>query len=229
VPLQFVAFHLLTLGGMGSATTPAQHASAEHLLKGAQKGRRADLEELFRRELPPLQRWAFAHVPAAVRRAGETDDFVQLAMLRTLRRLPHLRMADAGTLQPYLRRVLTNLVRDRTRTGGRHPETVQLQDDEAMQTGSQLDTAIVAEAYARYRAAVARLSPRQAAALTARIEEGLDYAAVARRARCASAGAARVMVGRALTRVWAEVQALRTSAGRAGASTETGSVFGQRR
>jgi RNA polymerase sigma factor (sigma-70 family) len=198
---------------MGSSIR-AQHASTEQLLKGAQQGRRADLEELFRRELPPLRRWAFAHVPAALRRAGEADDFVQLAMLRTLRRLPHLRMAEAGSLQPYLRRVLTNLLRDRMRTNGRQFETVPLHDDEVIQRSSQLDAVIVAETYARYRAAVARLSPREAAALTARIEEGLGYAAVARRARCASAGAARVMVGRALARVWAEVRALRASGGR---------------
>jgi RNA polymerase sigma factor (sigma-70 family) len=200
---------------MTSETADARHASTEQLLEGAQQGRRADLEELFRRELPPLRRWAFAHVPSSVRRAGDTDDFVQLALLRTLRRLPHLRMADTGTLQPYLRRVLTNLVRDRVRGTGRRLETVQLQEEDAAGEGSQLDAAIVSETYARYRAAVAALSPREAAALVARIEEGLDYAAVARRAGCASAGAARVMVGRALTRVWAQVRAPRAPATRA--------------
>jgi RNA polymerase sigma factor (sigma-70 family) len=192
---------------MPAKSVRSRHASTEQLLHGAQQGRRADLEELFRRELPPLRRWAFAHVPSAVRRAGDTDDFVQLALLRTLRRLPHLRTAEAGTLQPYLRRVLTNLVRDRTRTTGRQPQSVPLHEDQAPDRGSQLDSAIVAETYARYRSALAALSPREAAALTARIDEGLDYAAVARRAGSASAAAARVMVGRALKRVWAEVRA----------------------
>jgi DNA-directed RNA polymerase specialized sigma24 family protein len=104
------------------------------LLKGAQRGRRADLEELFRRELPPFRRWAFTHVPSSVRRAGDTDDFVQLALLRTLRRLPGLAIGEAGTLQPYLRRVLINLVRDRTRSVGRGPVIMPLHDDDTPTT-----------------------------------------------------------------------------------------------
>jgi DNA-directed RNA polymerase specialized sigma24 family protein len=65
---------------------------------------------------------------------------------------------------------------------------------------------IATEAYARYRTAVARLSPRAQLAVRARLEEGLDYAAVARSAGCASPAAARIMVGRALERVTAEIR-----------------------
>ena len=37
--------------------------------------------------------------------------------------------------------------------------------------------------------------------LAARLEQGLDYAAVARRAQCATSAAARTLVGRALARI----------------------------
>jgi hypothetical protein len=66
---------------------------------------------------------------------------------------------------------------------------------------------LAAEAYARYRRAVSRLSPRAQRALAARLEEGLDYAGVARVAPCASPAAARALVGRALERVVAEIRA----------------------
>ena len=176
-------------------------------MQGAQRGRRADLEELFRRELPPLRQWAFAHVPSSVRRAGDTDDFVQLALLRTLRRLPHLGEAVDGTLQPYLRRVLTNLVRDHARSSARQPAMQSLEDWDHQDTRSPLEAMLAHEAYARYQAAVLRLSPRARTALTARLERGLDYAAVAAQAQCASAAAARALVGRALGRVVAEMRA----------------------
>lgn len=167
----------------------------------------AELEELFRRELPLLRRWAFAHVPASIRRSGDTDDFVQVALLRTLRRLPHLRACDSGTLQPYMRRVLKNLVRDHARAGGRRPEMRPIEEWDESDDSSHLDRMIASEAYARYRAAVAKLSPRAQIAVRARIEQGLDYEAVARHAQCASPAAARIMVGRALNRVAADLRA----------------------
>lgn len=192
---------------MARRRPPGTTRAADRLLRGAQRGRRADLEELFRRELPPFRRWAFGHVPAAVRRAGDTDDFVQLALLRTLRRLPHLAAGELGTLQPYLRRVLTNLVRDRTRSVARGPALLSLQEDDYADETSPVDALITAEVLARYRAALATLSRRERTALRARLERGLDYREVARCAGCVSSGAARVMVGRALARVEARIRA----------------------
>jgi RNA polymerase sigma factor (sigma-70 family) len=176
-------------------------------IRRAQKGGRAELEELFRRELPPLRTWAFANVPAAVRRSGGTDDLVQITLLRTLRRLPHLSAAANGTLQPYLRRVFKNLVRDYSRAAGRMPPIDPLEDWDTQDTRSPLGAMLAAEAYARYRHAVSRLSPRAQRALAARLEEGLDYGGVARVAPCASPAAARALVGRALERVVAEIRA----------------------
>jgi len=186
----------------------------QNLLRKAQRGRRIAIEELFRRELAPLRRWAFANVPAAIRRGGDTDDFVQRALLRTLRRLPHLRLADDGTLQPYLRRVVMNLVRDHGRAQARQPETRPLQDWDHPIMRSPADAMIGAERYARYRAAVRKLSPRARVALQGRIERGLDYAAVARLAQCASPAAARAMVGRALERVMKDMRAGETPGAR---------------
>ena len=191
---------------MARRRPPEATAASDRLLKGAQRGRRADLEELFRRELPPFRRWAFSNVPSSVRRAGDTDDFVQLSLLRTLRRLPYLANGDAGTLQPYLRRVLTNLVRDRTRSVGRGPTILPLEDSDHSLESSPVDALITSEVIAKYRAALATLSRRERTALRARLERGLEYREVARCAGCASTGAARVMVGRALARVEAQLR-----------------------
>lgn len=191
---------------MARRRPPEATGASDRLLKGAQRGRRADLEELFRRELPPFRRWAFTHVPSSVRRAGDTDDFVQLALLRTLRRLPDLAIGEMGTLQPYLRRVLTNLVRDRTRSVGRGPSMRPLHEDDHAGEASPVEALVTAELIARYRAALATLSPRERTALRARLERGLAYRDVARCAGCVSTGAARVMVGRALARVEQQIR-----------------------
>ena len=115
-------------------------------------------------------------------------------------------MLENGTLQPYLRRVLTNLVRDRTRSVGRGPTMRPLKDDDYAVELSPVDALLSAELIARYRAALATLSPRERTALRARLERGLAYRDVARRAGCVSSGAARVMVGRALARVEAQIR-----------------------
>jgi RNA polymerase sigma-70 factor (ECF subfamily) len=136
-----------------------------------------------------------------VRRGGDADDYVQIALLRTLRRLPYLRLGDQTTLQPYLRRVLSNLVHDRARLAGRRPPLLPIDDDMLTVPSSQEDALRAAETFDRYRAAVASLTPRERAALTARLHRHWDYARVARSAGCPSEGAARVMVGRALAKV----------------------------
>jgi DNA-directed RNA polymerase specialized sigma24 family protein len=118
---------------------------------------------------------------------------------------------EAGTLQPYMRRVLTNLVRDHGRATARLPRLSPLYDDDLAHTTSPLDTMIAAQLIARYRDAVARLSPRERTALQARIERGLGYDEVAKCAKCASSGAARVMVGRAMARVEAELRGVRSN------------------
>lgn len=104
-----------------------------------------------------------------------------------------------GTL--YLRRVVRNLVRDDTRAAGRSAAMAPLDGSEPEDACSALDAMLAAEAYARYLRALATLSPRARLALTARLQQGLDYAGVAKVAKCASAAAARAMVGRALERV----------------------------
>lgn len=190
---------------MGVERTTGRGGKKDDAVRRAQSGRRADLEELFRRELPPLRRWAFANVPSVVRRSGGADDLVQIALLRTLRRLPHLSACDAGTLQPYLRRVLKNLILDHSRSNGRFP-VQPLEDWDSQDTRTPLGMMLAKEAYTRYLAAVAKRSPRARRALTARLERGLDYASVAKIAPCASPAAARALVGRALERVAAEIR-----------------------
>jgi DNA-directed RNA polymerase specialized sigma24 family protein len=130
-----------------------------------------------------------------------------VAVLRTLRRLPHLRASEQGTLQPYLRRVVVNLTRDHLRTLGGAPPVIELDESIAATRRSRLDDILAKEAVRRYRQVVSTLSRKEQAALAARIEHGLPYAHVARAAGCATEGAARVMVGRALKRVITQLSA----------------------
>jgi RNA polymerase sigma factor (sigma-70 family) len=189
---------------------------AAELVRRAQGGERDAVNELFLRELPPLRRWTFSHVPAAVRRSGDADDFVQIALLRTLRRLPHLRLNGDETLQPYLRRTVLNLIRDHGRAAGGRPLMVGVDEHSTSSRHTALDVLLARETVRQYRQALGLLSTRERAALVARLEHGWDYRQVAAHAGCLTESAARVMVGRALKRVLANVREQRLQRRRRG-------------
>jgi len=171
------------------------------LIQRAQHGDRRAIETLFTLELPRLRRWARGRVPKRAQYRATADDLIQEVLIKALRGLRHFSLDRGASFQAYLRRALVNMVRDELRASARGPLVMPLEDLHRSYAPSQLDRAIGREAYARYRAALARLTPRARLAAVARLEGGASYRDVATRIGCGNALAARSVVGRAVERI----------------------------
>jgi RNA polymerase sigma-70 factor, ECF subfamily len=187
--------------------------SESSVVERAQHGDRLALNALFRRELPPLRRWAQARVPRMLWRRLDVDDFVQLTFIRALRRHTEFQVRHSASFQSYLRKILVNLVRDELRLVGRLPDiSAELGDIAAPFAPNALDLLLGKEAQRRYRLAIRTLRPRMRAAVVARLEKGLSYDDIAVRLGLVTPAAARAMVGRGVERVTAEMRRLKPRA-----------------
>jgi RNA polymerase sigma-70 factor (ECF subfamily) len=190
---------------------PAQ--SAEHpgallsdeptieLVVRAREGDRMAVEALLQRSIPGLKRWAHGRLPAAARGALDTGDLVQETVLHVLRRLDTFEPRHVGAMQAYLRQSVINRIRDEVRRIGRHPAPAELPQDLASDLPSPLEEAVRVEAYERYRAVLADLSPRDREMIVARIEAQWNLGEIAERFGMRSVDAARMAVTRALRRL----------------------------
>jgi RNA polymerase sigma factor (sigma-70 family) len=183
---------------MGSAGTVQRGRESSRLLAAAQKGNKAALEKLFERELPALRRWVHGRVPRWMYSTSDPDDIVQLTAIRTLHHLHHLDGSKYPSLQPYMRQTALNLVRDEARRAGRAPETVPLEDDDAVYEPTPADASFGKAMWRTYRRALKAIPARHRDCIVGRIERGLSYADLARELNRPSQGAARVAVVRAL-------------------------------
>src|SRR5689334_2064563 len=82
------------------------------LLDRIRDGDAAALNELIRRYLPRLSRWAAGRLPTWARDMNETDDLVQDTLARAAAQLGHFEHRHDGALQAYLRRAVMNRIRD---------------------------------------------------------------------------------------------------------------------
>jgi RNA polymerase sigma factor (sigma-70 family) len=104
-------------------------------------------------------------------------------------------------MQAYLRQSVINRIRDEVRKIGRQAPPDALPPDLASETISPLESAVQAEAYERYRAALSELAPRDREMVVARIEAQWSFAEIAQRFGAPSPDAARMAVSRALKRL----------------------------
>jgi RNA polymerase sigma factor (sigma-70 family) len=175
--------------------------STFELLERLRAGEADALDELIRRYLPPLERWARGRLPREARDLGDTQDLIQDSILRTLKNLCRFRPEHEGALQAYLRQAVMNRIRDEVRRVRRRPVREELAEDLQCESGSPLEEAIGGEALARYEAALAALRPEDREAVVARVEMGQSYAELAETLGKPSVEAARVAVRRALVKL----------------------------
>lgn len=171
------------------------------LLTRARSGDAAAMDEIFRRSLPPLRRWAHGRLPIAARGALETQDLVQDALLNALRQLDRFEVRHQGAFQAYLRQAVLNRIRDEARRVVRRPTPVELQDEHPSHAASPLDVVIGRQGVARYEAALQQLSETDREAIIGRLELQYDYQELATMLGKPTANAARVAVTRALARL----------------------------
>ncbi|HSM50047.1 MAG TPA: sigma-70 family RNA polymerase sigma factor [Thermoanaerobaculia bacterium] len=179
-------------GGVESTTT---------LLVQVRDGDERAREELVRRLLPRLRRWAHGRLPQYARDLADTDDLVQVALLRALDRVSEFEPRREGAFLAYLRRIVLNSVRDEIRRAGRRPLRGELAESLSEPGPSLVEKAIGREVVAAYEAALSSLPEEQQEAVIMRVEFGYTYPEIAEALGKRSANAARMEVSRALLRV----------------------------
>ena len=158
---------------IGRADAGPLEPTSWRLLAGARRGESGALSELLCRYLPQLRRWTHGRLPAWIRTAADTSDLIQDAVLRTLGRLDAFEPHGRRALASYLRAAVRHRICDEHRRIGRRGAAAPLSDDLAASGPSSLDLAISTETEARYRAALARLEPRDRELIVAHLE--LNY------------------------------------------------------
>jgi RNA polymerase sigma factor (sigma-70 family) len=176
--------------------------SSLELIQRAQSGDEGALEILLARYRPRLQRWARGRLPHYAREMTDTDDLVQEAMVGTFKNFRAFDSRGDWALQAYLRRAVTNRIRDEMRRVASRPRREEL--DETAPAGndaSPLETLLGKEVLTKYERALASLDEVEREAVIARLELGCSYDEVAALVDRPSADAARMMVSRALAKL----------------------------
>src|SRR5678816_3917151 len=128
----------------------ANHESTGELLSRIRGGSSDAQERLFARVLPILQRWARGRLPSGARDAIDTDDLVQVTLLRALMRMESFEHRGEGAFLAYLRQVMMNAVRERIRHTGRRPPYVALPDDLLDRAPAPLEALVGRDRMERY-------------------------------------------------------------------------------
>jgi RNA polymerase sigma-70 factor (ECF subfamily) len=182
---------------------PARDAPepTESLLKRIRGGEGRAREQLFARYLPILRRWAHGRLPHYARDLSDTDDLVQVTLLRALNNLDEFEAERSGSFLAYLRQILLNRVRDEIRRQRGRPDTgaldVELPD---LETPTLLEQAVGYERLRAYEAALAELPRRQQELIVMRLEFGLSYPEIAAEV-AGTPDAVRVMIARAIVQL----------------------------
>lgn len=158
-------------------------------------------EKLIARYLPMLCRWAHGRLPRYARDMADTDDVVQVTLMRALKNIDEFESQRAGAFLAYLRRIVLNAVRDEIRRSVRRPNKVALSEELPMKSASLLEQAIGREAVEAYEAALTSLPEEKQEAVILRIEFGMSYPEIAESMGLPSANSARMMVARSLVRL----------------------------
>jgi RNA polymerase sigma factor (sigma-70 family) len=181
--------------------------STATVLEQVREGAPGARDRLVRRYLPPLQRWARGRIPAGARSCVDTDDLVQLTLMRALDKVKEFEPRHPGAFLAYLRRILQNKVLDELRRQRRRPELASLPAEVLQPHTSALEHLIGKEQLQSYERALAALSPEQQEAVILRIECGCSWQEVARSLGSPSANAARMVVTRALVKLVEQMDA----------------------
>lgn len=187
--------------GLPPVRTGRDLESTVSLLTLARQGDASARDRLFRRYVPVFRSWARGRLPSYARDLSETDDLVQLTLLRALSHLHDFEARGEDSFLAFLRRVFLNVVRDEIRRAHRLPTREVLQDQIEDRDASALETTLGREALERYERALTQLSEDQREALILRLEFGFEHPEIAKAMGKTSANAARMVLARAMARL----------------------------
>ena len=176
----------------------AANEPTEQLLRRIRDGEAAARQELYERCLPLLRRWAHGRLPRHARDIADTDDLVQVTLLRALAHLEEFEASQSGSFLAYLRQILLNEVRAELRKRQRHGDKVDIDMlplvDESASVAEQL---IGRDRWRSYERALAQLDRHDQTLVVLRIEFGLGYSEIALEAG-GTPNAVRMRITRAL-------------------------------
>lgn len=172
--------------------------STQTLLLALRRGDVSARERLVERCLPLLKRWAHGRLPQHGRALSETDDLVQVSLLKALNHLERFESRRPGALLAYMRRILLNTVREELRSTGRRPQGAHGIDELADPAPSVVEQTIGQQTLDAYEAALEQLTEKQRGAVILRLEFDMTYPEIATELELDSADAARMLVVRGL-------------------------------
>lgn len=158
-------------------------------------------DRLLARYLPILRRWAHGRLPNYARQLADTDDLVQITLLRAFNQLGSFEPRGEGGFLLYLRRILLNALRDEIRRWRRAHSSGEPDVDIPDPGRSILEEVIGRDTVERYEAALVELTEEQREAVILRIEFDFKHEQIAEAIGKPTANAARMLVSRALVRV----------------------------
>jgi len=169
------------------------------LLAEVRAGSSGATTRLVQRYLPILRRWAHGRLPPHARDLADTDDLVQITLIRALDHVEGFEPRRERAFLAYLRQILLNSLRDEIRRVNRRPARKDLTDDLA--DPSLVVKQVGVETMVTYERALATLPERSQEAVILRIEFGFSYQEIADAIESPSANAARMTVTRALAQL----------------------------
>jgi RNA polymerase sigma factor (sigma-70 family) len=175
--------------------------SSFDLIQRAQSGDSAALERLLARYRPRLHRWASGRLPRYAREMTDTEDLVQEALIGTFKNFRAFEQRGEWALQAYLRRAVTNRIRDELRRVATQPRRDVLPETSAATDASPLEVALGKEIFERYDRALASLDDVEREAVIARLELGCSYREIAALVEKPTDDAARMIDARALAKL----------------------------
>jgi len=132
---------------------------------------------------------------------SDTDDIVQVTLVRALNHLDDFESQHPGAFLAYLRQILLNQVRDELRRRQRRPEFGELDAEMAdAESPTLLEQMLGHERLRAYENALAELPKRQQGLIVMRLELGLSYPEIAVETG-GTTDAVRVMVSRAIVQL----------------------------
>ena len=184
-----------------SVTGAAVVEATQLLLAQARAGDNPARERLFARFLPRLEEWAHCRLPHNARGIADTDDLVQVTLVRALNRLEEFEWRREGAFLSYLRTILLNVVRDEIRRSRPLLNREPLDDRMPSRARSELERMIGEETLERYEVALAELPEDQREAVLMRLEFGYSHGEIAEALGKPSVDAARMTVARGLAKL----------------------------
>ncbi len=185
----------------GDLARPGHSDSTAELLIRARSGDLRAREALLERSREPLRRFAHGRLPAYARDLFDTDDLVQVTLIKAFQHMEDFEQRGEGAFFAYLRQITLNKIRDEIRRVARRPARAEFKDSIASNARSPMEEAIGHEALDRYEAALLSLAQEQRELVVMRLELGLSYREIAQAAGSPSENAARMAVARAVMRL----------------------------